>query len=694
MGVVQDDSVTYAIKKERRTLISSETCDIFNGQESSSFGRILDVECRANEPAPEGYGDLCGIAGFTHARVAEARIQRATLALTHRGPDQQGVYESDSISLGAVRLRIIDLEGGDQPMESDDSDVVVAFNGEIYNHHDLRKQLQERGHSFHTQCDTETVLHAFLEWDTDCFERLRGMFAVAIWTESESRLILARDRVGIKPLYIYRRGQDIYFGSELKALFVHPEVERKIDPLGLHYFTSLNYVPAPYTLVEGVEKLLPGHFLEWRSGRVKTSPFWKLTFQPQQHYTLDSAAEELDGLLADSVREHLVSDVPLGVWASGGLDSSTILHYAAEHSESRLKTFSVSFHGRSFDEAAYARRVARNYGTEHYEFDLNPAVDLQSAIESLAYYSDEPGADAGALPVWFLSKMTRKHATVALSGEGADELFGGYQTYLGDRYARTLRRVPALARRAALGLARRLPVSDEKIGFDYKVQRMLQGSFLEPGEAHLFWNGTFSEAEKKKLHLRNGHPPVGKLIERLPGRGASVGYLNRYLWLDQYYYLPDDILYKCDRMSMAHSLEVRPPFLDHRIVEFAARLPERLKIHRSSLKVVLRHLMRNKLPQSVLQRGKQGFDIPAHDWLRGVLRPLLLDTLTREAVESSNLFDWNVVAGLIRNHMNRRANLGYHLWGLLTLFLWMKRWGIQADPNEEESSTLLSTVSA
>ncbi|HYL78726.1 MAG TPA: asparagine synthase (glutamine-hydrolyzing) [Bryobacteraceae bacterium] len=638
---------------------------------------------------------MCGIAGYTHyqRRTDAARIRRATLALTHRGPDQHGFYESESVSLGAVRLRIIDLEGGDQPMKSADGDTTLVFNGEIYNNTELREELRQRGHSFRTLCDTETVLHAFLEWDTDCFQRLRGMFALALWCESENRLVLARDRIGIKPLYLHRRGINLYFGSELKALFAHPEIERKIDPLGLHYFTSLNYVPCPNTLVEGIEKLPPGHFLEWRAGRVETAEYWKLSFRPQRHYTLDSAAEELHQLLDDSVREHLISDVPLGLWASGGLDSSTILHYASAHSSSRVKTFSVSFAGRSFDEGEHARRVASHYGTDHYEFDLNPDVDLDSAIESLAYYSDEPGADAGALPVWFLSKLSREHVTVALSGEGADELFGGYNTYLGDRYARTLRHVPALARRVALKLARRLPASNEKIGFDYKVQRMLQGSFLNPGEAHLFWNGTFSEVEKKKLHLRNGHPSVGSLLDHLPAHSRNVGYLNRYLWLDQRYYLPDDILYKCDRMSMAHSVEVRPPFLDHRIVEFAARLPENLKIRNNSLKVVLRHLMRDKLPPQVLARRKEGFDIPAHDWLRGVLRPLLLDTLTRDAVEKSNLFDWNVVDRLIHTHLNRHANLGYHLWGLLTLFLWMKRWDVQSDPTEEEHPTL-SAVSA
>ena len=640
---------------------------------------------------------MCGIAGYTHyqRRSESARIRRATFALTHRGPDQQGFYESESVSIGAVRLRIIDLEGGDQPFKSCDGDTIIAFNGEIYNNTELRELLRERGHNFRTVCDTETVLEAFLEWDTTCFERLRGMFALAIWSESDNRLVLARDRMGIKPLYVSRRGNNLYFGSELKSLFAYPEIERKINPLGLHYFTSLNYVPCPHTLVEGIEKLPPGHFLDWRegdSGRSDSQPYWKLSFHPAQHYTIDSAAEELDGLLSQSVREHLVSDVPLGLWASGGLDSSTILHYAAANSSSRLKTFCVSFAGRSFDDGDHARQVAGYYGTDHYEFDLNPEVDLEGAIHSLAFYSDEPGADAGALPVWFLSKMSREHVTVALSGEGADELFGGYHTYLGDRYARALRRVPALARRVALKLAQTLPASNEKIGFDYKIQRMLQGSFLKPGEAHLFWNGTFSEMEKKKLHLRNGHPSVGSLLDHLPSHSLDVGYLNRYLWLDQRYYLPDDILYKCDRMSMAHSVEVRPPFLDHRIVEFAARLPENLKIRNATLKLVLRHLMRNKLPHSVLTRKKEGFDIPAHDWLRGALRPLLLETLTRDAVEKSNLFDWNVIRNLMDSHLQRHANLGYHLWGLLTLFLWMKRWDIQSDPAEEEQP-MLSAVS-
>ncbi|MDP8981367.1 MAG: asparagine synthase (glutamine-hydrolyzing) [Acidobacteriota bacterium] len=620
-------------------------------------------------------------------------IRKAVSTLHHRGPDQQGVFEYDNVSLGAVRLRIIDLEGGDQPFLSDDGDSALVFNGEIYNHAELRQELEGLGHRFRSRCDTETVLHALLEWDTDALPRFRGMFALAFWTDSTGRLLLARDHAGIKPLYTHRHGRNLYFGSELKALFAFPEIDRRIDPAGLHNFTSLNYVPSPHTLVEGIEKLPAGHFLEWRAGHITTRAWWRLRFDPQPGRSLDESAEQLDGLLRDSVREHLVSDVPLGIWASGGLDSSAILHYAAEHFSGRLKTFSIAYRGRSFDDGGYARQMAELYGTEHHELDLGSTSGLADAVESLAYYSDEPGADAGALPVWFLARMTRPHATVVLSGEGADELFGGYHTYLADRAARPLRILPAFARRLTARMASALPVSDEKVGFEYKLKRMLRGSLLPPAEAHMFWNGTFSESEKKLLHLRNGHPSVGSLLNNMPASSKQAGHLNRYLWLDQHYYLPDNILYKCDRMSMAHSVEVRPPFLDRRVMEFAACLPENQKISGWNLKAVLRHLMRDKLPPAILRRRKEGFDIPAHEWLRGVLRPLLLDTLTRDAVEGSGLFHWPHVESLIRNHLERRVNLGYHLWGLLTLFLWMRRWGIVSNPNLEQTPEMFDAVS-
>ena len=617
---------------------------------------------------------MCGIAGFTHydRRLRPERIWKITRSLSHRGPDRQDIWESAVVSLGAVRLKIIDLQHGDQPMIGDDGGTVLVFNGEIYNHAELRRELESAGHRFDSRCDTEVVLRAFLEWDVDAFPRLRGMFAAALWTESQRRLVLVRDRMGIKPLYLARRGKDLYFGSEMKAILLHPEIERTMNTAALDRYLSLNYVPGADTLVEGIEKLAPGHWLEWRDGRISDHAYWRLEFRPDPRLDFESAKGELDRLLSSSVREHLISDAPLGVWSSGGLDSTTILHYAAEASPRRLKTFSVSFHGRSFDETRYFREVARRYQTDHHEFDLNPESGLREAIEEFANYSDDPCADAGALPVWFLSKMCRRDVTVALSGEGADELFGGYQTYLADRYARRLRRLPRGVRALAARAARLLPVSDEKIGLDYKITRMLQGALLHPVDAHLYWNGTFSRAEARSLLL---HPNGAGAPLTLPGTDA--GELNRFLWLDQLGYLPDDILNKCDRMSMAHSVEVRPPFLDHRIVEFAATLPENMKIRGGRLKFILRELMRDRLPRSVLARPKEGFDIPAHHWLRTTLRPLLLDTLNERSVRESGIFSWPAIGQVLRAHLERRANLGYHLWGLLILFLWMKRWGIE-----------------
>jgi asparagine synthase (glutamine-hydrolysing) len=631
---------------------------------------------------------LCGIAGFTHKNWAPEpeRIERATATLAHRGPDQRGVFRSSLVSMGATRLKIIDLQGGDQPIVTDDGDTAIVFNGEIYNHLELRGELEKLGHRFYSHSDTETVLRAFVEWDTQCLSRLRGMFAIALWTKSSRRLVLARDRMGIKPLYIARRGEDLYFGSELKTIFVHPEFERRLSLAGLDCYLSLNYVPCPWTLVDGIEKLPPGQWLEWLDGSVHVEAYWRLPAGPIRERALESACEELDSLLQQSVREHLLSDVPLGLWLSGGIDSSTVLHYAATASPRPIKTLSISFLGRSFDETAYIRAAAQKYGTEHTELDLNPGTDLRGAIEEFAYYSDEPSSDAGALPVWFLSKMSKAEVTVALSGEGADELFGGYLTYRADQLAGPMRRSPNWSRRAALALARLWPVSDDKISREYMMKRFLEGSLMPPERAHVYWNGTFSEAEARALSALPLPDSLGSVLRELRDSPAPRDGLSPYFWWDQKYFLPDDILNKVDRMSMAHSLEVRPPFLDHRIVEFAATLPPALKMKGSRQKVVLKHLMKNKLPEMILRRKKVGFDIPAHEWLRGSLRDLLLDTMQEGLAEHKSLFRPGTIQELVRLHLARRANVGYHLWGLLLLFLWMKKWRIQAAPSPAPAS--------
>ena len=619
---------------------------------------------------------MCGIAGYTHARrsVPSGVLTEAIDALRHRGPDQRGQYQSAQVSLGATRLRILDLEGGDQPLHSRDGDATIVFNGEIFNYRELRAELEGLGRVFRSRCDTEVVLEAFLAWGAECFARLRGMFAVAIWLEQERRLVLARDRMGIKPLYYTEHRGELYFGSELKCIFADPEVPRRIDLEGLNCYLSLNYVPGPRTLIEGIQKLMPGHLLEWHRGLATKRAYARTVAPGPVPRSLNEACEELDVLLKASIAEQLVSDVPVGVWLSGGLDSSTVTHYASQAYAGRLKTFSITFQGKSFDEGEYTRAVSRHYGTDHTELDLNDGANLADVICEMPYYSDEPSADAGAVPVWYLSAISRQHVTVALSGEGADELFGGYLTYAADRYNRGLALLPRALRAGALGWARHLPVSDEKISFEYKLKRFLEGSLLSPEAAHVFWNGTFTEKEKREFFAYADAAPMRQVLSQIrPGRS-----FERFLDFDQRYSLPDGLLYKVDRMSMAHAVEVRPPFLDDRIVEFAARLPKRFKMSGFESKVVLRRLMRDSLPADVLQRPKIGFDIPVHEWFRGVLRPLLMDTLNESALADSGLFHWPAIERLLDQHLQRKANWGYHLWGLLTLMLWMRRWNVEA----------------
>jgi asparagine synthase (glutamine-hydrolysing) len=618
---------------------------------------------------------MCGIAGFSHLRkpLPAGVLNNAVDSITHRGPNQKAYFECEEVCLGATRLAILDIAGGDQPIFSDDRDAVIVYNGEVFNFLELREELEREGVVFHSHCDTEVILQAYLRWGDASFARLRGMFAIAIWAQSRGRLVLARDRMGIKPLYYFQQDGEVYFGSELKCIFANPNVPRRISLDGLNCYLSLNYVPAPYTLVEGIVKLLPGHMLEWKSGVCSTRSYLPPKEKQPAPASIGAACEQLDDLLQKSVKEELISDVPLGVWLSGGLDSSTVLHYASHASSNRIHTFGVTFQGKSFDEGRYIREVSRHFGTEHTEFDLNPEAELTDCIEQIAYYSDEPSADAGAVPLWFLAKMTARDVTVILTGEGGDELFAGYLTYKANRYSDLARKFPSPLLRAGLAAARLLPVSDDKISFEYKVKRFLQGSLMDPGRAHLFWNGTFSDEEKEQLfHYAGSAPLDGVLANLRPGRD-----IGRFLEFDQRYYLADDILYKVDRISMAHSLEVRPPFLDDRIVDFANSLPDDFRLHGSESKFVLRRLMQDKLPRSVLHRPKIGFDIPIHEWFRGVLRPLLLETLSEETVTASGLFEWRVVRRLINDHLERRANMGYHLWGLLVLFLWMKRWDIE-----------------
>jgi asparagine synthase (glutamine-hydrolysing) len=423
--------------------------------------------------------------------------------------------------------------------------------------------------------------------------------------------------------------------------------------------------------VDGIEKLPPGDWLEWIDGEVSSGSYWRLPFGVSSDYTLESAKEEMDSLLQDAVREHLLSDVPLGVWLSGGIDSSTILHYAAKASSSQLKTFSISFRGRSFDETEYVHRAAKQYGTDHQELDSRLKRISAERSRNLHTFR-RTQRRCGALPVGFRSMLSKTKTSVALSGEGADELFGGYLTYRANRLAARARLLPRTISQLALAGFQYWPVSDEKISFEYKVKRFLEGSLMSPGRAHVYWNGTFSDAEKRALLNQKLPNSLGRVLAEVDELPSTPDDLAPYLWFDQKYYLADDILTKSDRMSMAHSVEVRPPFLDHRIVEFAAKLPASLKIRGTQQKFVLKELMKDKLPREILQRKKIGFDIPEHEWLRGPLRSLLTDALHYGATECGELLRTDVIDTYLRLPLEAQAKVGYHLWGLLILFLWMK----------------------
>ncbi len=633
---------------------------------------------------------MCGIVGYsTGRRGGRLEVLRSALeSIRHRGPDDSGIFHSDAMCLGATRLSILDPENGQQPFFSPDGDIVVVFNGEISNYRDLKAELASRGHVFSTTCDTEVVVHALMEWDTECFAKFRGMFAIAVWWKDEGRLVLARDPMGIKPLYYCTQDGSIYFGSEVKCLLAHPEMGRTISLPGLNSYLCLNYVPGPYTLIDGIVKLPPGHLLEWKPGRA--AAVWRYYLERVPHgraaLSLPDACDELDELFTAALREHLISDVPLGIWLSGGIDSATVLHYAARQTSATLRTFSITFRGRSFDEAERSRQLSRLYGTRHLEFDLNDGCDLADAIEQVPYYCDEPSADAGAVPVWFLARMTRPEATVVLSGEGLDELFAGYITYRADEYSALARRVPRKLRQSLLALVSGLAASDEKISFEYKLKRFLRGSLLDPGQAHVYWNGTFSEQEKCQWFLHANPHVLAPLLHSM----RTTPTLRSWLDFDQSYYLPDDILNKVDRISMAHSVEVRPPSLDLRIVEFTRSLPEDFLLRGRTSKYILRRLMADKLPASVLHGPKIGLDIPIHEWFRGPLRSLLMDTVCCDAIQQTGLFRWGPVEQILREHLERKANWGYHLWGLMILLLWMRRWKVAALPAPEKALTAMT----
>jgi asparagine synthase (glutamine-hydrolysing) len=609
---------------------------------------------------------MCGICGIASpAGIDRERLAAMSATLVHRGPDSDGSFVDGPVGLAARRLSIIDLETGDQPIANEDGSVVVVQNGELYNYRDLRRELESQGHVFRTHGDTEVLVHLYEQHGTGFAERLRGMFAVAVWDAPRRRLVLARDRFGIKPLYYRAAGAELAFASELRAL---PRGEVDLD--ALESFLAFNSVPAPLSIFREIRKLPPGHVLIWEGGGLRLERFARpapVAAGDVRHEPDDVLAEELRERLRDSVRAHLVADVPVGVLLSGGVDSALLAALAAEASGDPVRTFTIGFRERSFDETADARLVAERFGTEHSELVLEP--DAALLLPALADAFDEPFADSSALPTYLVSELAARHVKVALSGEGGDELFGGYHTYAADLLAE---RTAALAR-LARPLVERLPVSTARASVDYRLKRFVRAAHLPPLERHHGWKEIFSPDARAELTGRDsGFDPVDLLRARFAEtEGAEL--LARLQDVDLGTYLVDDLLVKTDRASMAHSLEARVPFLDQVVAELALALPTGAKVRRFRKKRLLRLAAEPLLPAEIVGGRKRGFSIPAAAWLRGDLEPFARDVLSPETLLRQGYLSPEAVTKVLDDHVAGREDLSRQLWGLLGFTLWHER---------------------
>ncbi|HEX8161951.1 MAG TPA: asparagine synthase (glutamine-hydrolyzing) [Pyrinomonadaceae bacterium] len=626
---------------------------------------------------------MCGITGWAymdaHAPTEDgaAEMLRSMCArMVHRGPDSEGVMTAQGVALGMRRLAIIDLQTGEQPAVSEDGRVSVILNGEIYNYRELRAELEARGHTFRSASDTEVLPHLYEEFGTAMLDRLNGMFAFALWDARRRRLFLARDPFGEKPLYWGTFGGKLLFASEPKVLLAHPAVTTGVNPDALRQYLAFDYVPAPLSIYEGVNKLPAAHALTLEDGKVETWRYWDLSYRkPANAPTEDEAAERLRGLLADSVRMRLVADVPLGVLLSGGVDSSAVAALAVSASAATVKTFSISFAEKSFDESAYARGVADFLGTDHHEERLsaNLAADLVGEIGS---WMDEPLSDPSLIPTYLLCRFTRQHVTVALGGDGGDEIFAGYPMYYGHRVARAYSRVPRLLRRALVEPAiRRLPVKTKNLSFDFKARRFVAGMETDdPVARHHIWFGSFAPREQERLLTagaeRAARPDVYAAARSLFDSCDAAELFERMQYLDTKLYLAEDILAKVDRASMSVSLEVRAPFLDRRVVEYAASLPADFKLRGKTTKYILKRAIDPLVPPFVTRRPKKGFGVPVAEWLKGRLRPLARDLLSPARLARHGLFDPAYVARLQDEHERGQANHRKLLWTLLVFELW------------------------
>ncbi|MFN2579047.1 MAG: asparagine synthase (glutamine-hydrolyzing) [Pyrinomonadaceae bacterium] len=625
---------------------------------------------------------MCGITGWAYLdprtpppEGGEELLRAMCDRMHHRGPDSEGYLIDDGIALGMRRLAIIDLLTGEQPTFNENHTVAVILNGEIYNYRELRAELESLGHCFRSASDTEILPHLYEEYGRDMVSHLNGMFAFALWDDERRRLFIARDRFGEKPLYWGVFDGLLLFASEPKVLLAHPLVRPNLNLNALRQYLSYDYVPAPLSIYEGISKLPAAHTLTLENGEAKVERYWRLSYQPREIVPpVNEAAEQLRELLAESVRMRLVSDVPLGVLLSGGIDSSVVAALAVRASSETVKTFSISFAESSFDESQYARAVAKFLGTDHHEerFSASHAANLVSEIGA---WMDEPISDPSVLPTYLLSRFTRKHVTVALGGDGGDELFAGYPMYFGHYMARAYLAVPRFLRRGLVEPAvNLLPVKTKNLSFDYRARRFIAASHYDEVARHHVLFGSFTPHDQELLLSdelqRSSDADIYAGARRLFAECDSNNLTERMQNLDTQLYLAEDILTKVDRASMAVSLEVRAPYLDPRVAEFAASLPPRYKLHGYTSKYILKKAARGLVPPFVWRRGKKGFGVPFAKWLKSELRPLTNDLLSPERLRRSGLFNPEYVAKLRDEHERGNANHRKLLWTLLSFELW------------------------
>lgn len=613
---------------------------------------------------------MCGICGFTWTDATLA--EKCTGVIRHRGPDQSGIFASEGISLGHRRLSIIDLsEQGRQPMANEDGSLQLVFNGEIYNFMALREELQQRGHCFQSQSDSEVILHGYEEWGDECLKRFRGMFAFALWDGPRQRLWVARDRLGIKPLYYYYQDGKMAFASEIKALLAIPEVPRAVNLQAFYDYLGYEFVPSPQTMFSGIHKLPPGHFLEFSAKGLAVHPFWDISFTPASK-SPEEAVEELRALLLDTVRLHLISDVPLGVFLSGGLDSSALVALMRSLGVNPLRTFSIGYPDPSFGELPYAQIVADRFETDHTVLMI-PEITRED-LEQAAWHLDEPMTDLSALPLYLVCREAKKHVTVCLSGEGGDEIFVGYDRFRASKFDSYYRRLPHWLRENVIypGV-KRLPDQPQKKGAFNIVKRFVEGSHLPLEGGHLRWQYFISPDWAGRLFKKGFLSQVDADPFR-PVRASralcpSADRLDQEIYVDLRFVMPDSVLMKVDKMSMAHALEIRVPFLDHRVVEFAAALPGSWKLKGFETKAIFRKALQGWLPDRIVNRGKQGYSLPIKNLLREGLKDYMVGLLNESPLLREQLH-LPVLNQLIREHLDRVQNHNHLLWALMNAAIW------------------------